>query len=383
MKKKINLIDLGKEYLYIKPHIDRALTSCLDSQNWILGPEVRELETKIAEYIGTRYAIGVASGTDALVLSLRALAIKLKGREYFNREDKIITTAFTFTATGDAILRAGATPLFVDIDPQTYNLNHLLVEECLNSKGASGVVGMIPVHLYGQACNMDKIMECARKYDLFVIEDTAQAFGGMWNGKKLGSIGMAGAFSFFPSKNLGGFGDGGMVVTNDPGTAELVRMLLKHGGKDKYNVDHLGYNSRLDTIQAAVLLVKLKYLDEFNQNRRRSAGAYEKYLHGVSAISLPICLPQAHHVYHQYTIRISDEKRSVFQRKLEENSIVSAVYYPVPLHKMKVFQNQSEIYAKLSETEKAVTQVLSLPIGALLEEEEIGFICDCIKGVQV
>lgn len=383
MKKKITLIELGKEYLYMKPHIDHALGSCLEAQNWILGPEVKELENKIAEYIGIKHAVGVASGTDALVLSLRALAIKLKGQEYFSRTDKIITTPFTFTATGDAILRAGATPLFVDIDPKTYNIDCVKLDEYLNSHGPSEIAGIIPVHLYGQACNMDKIMECARKYNLFVIEDTAQAFGGMWKGKKLGSFGMAGAFSFFPSKNLGGFGDGGMVVTNDPETAELVRMLLKHGGKDKYNVDHLGYNSRLDTIQAAVLLVKLKYLDEFNQLRRKSAGIYQKSLDGINAISLPKSLPEAHHVYHQYTIRISGDKRTVVQRKLEENSIASAVYYPVPLHRMKVFQNQSEVSGTLREAENSATQVLSLPIGPLLKEEEISFICACIKGVVV
>ncbi|MBU1852648.1 MAG: DegT/DnrJ/EryC1/StrS family aminotransferase, partial [Candidatus Omnitrophica bacterium] len=210
-------LDLKREYDYMTSDIDDAIRKCLGHQKWILGPEVSELEDKLALYLKVKHCIGVSSGTDALVLALRAQAIKLKGEEYFDRNDRIITTSFTFTATGDAILRSGATPLFVDIDPATYNIDTARIESYLTSslKAGNKIVGIIPVHLYGQSCDMDEITRIAEKYDLFVVEDVAQAFGGEWRGKKLGSIGDFGAFSFFPSKNLGGFGDGGLLATND------------------------------------------------------------------------------------------------------------------------------------------------------------------------
>ena len=254
--KPIPMLDLKLEYEYMKKDIDDAIARCLEHQRWILGPEVKALEDKIAGYLGVSNCVGISSGTDALVLGLRALALQRIEKEYWARNDKIITTPFTFTATGDAILRSGATPVFVDIDPGTFNIDPEKIEACLSSH--QGVVGIIPVHLYGQSCAMDRIMDLARQYNLFVLEDVAQAMGGMYNGRKLGSIGDMGAFSFFPSKNLGGFGDGGMVSTNDQELADLVRMLTKHGGKDKYNVAHIGYNARLDTLQAPVLLAKLK-----------------------------------------------------------------------------------------------------------------------------
>ncbi len=250
--KNIPMLDLKREYAYMKKDIDAAIKRCLDHQRWILGPEVKELEDNVATYLGVRHCVGTSSGTESLLLSLRALAIKLKGAEYFEKADQIITTPFTFTATGDTILRSGATPVFVDIDPVTFNIDPVKIREFLTRHSTLGarhsrVMGIMPVHLYGQSCNMDEIMKIAEEHNLFVLEDVAQAFGGMWKDKKLGSIGTVGAFSFFPSKNLGGFGDGGMVATNDAEVAELLRMLLKHGGRDKYNVDHIGYNARLDT----------------------------------------------------------------------------------------------------------------------------------------
>lgn len=317
----IPLLDLQEEYRYMLEDIDDAILKSVAEAKYILGPQVKELEDKIAKYFGVKHCIGASSGTEALVLSLRALAIKLKGQEYFDKTDEIITTPFTFTATGDAILRAGATPVFVDVDPITYNIDPVQIREYL-TRHSSHIVGIIPVHLYGQPCNMDEIMEIAKEYNLFVLEDVAQAFGGMWKDKKLGSIGTAGTFSFFPSKNLGGFGDGGMVSTNDGELAELTRMLLKHGGKDKYNVEHIGYNARLDTLQAAILLAKFKYIDEFNERRRKIAEIYTKELSGVSGLILPInnsSTPELSnsstsymndgHVYHQYTIRVNNGKR--------------------------------------------------------------------------
>lgn len=260
-------------------------------------------------------------------------------------------------------------------------------------------MGVIPVHLYGQSCQMDEIMDIAKEYNLFVVEDVAQAFGGMWYGsvgspQKLGSVGTTGCYSFFPSKNLGGFGDGGMVATNNEEIAELVRMLLKHGGKDKYNVDHIGYNARLDTLQAAIILTKVRYIDEFNERRRAIAEIYNKELMEIAGIVLPLTSHVSHspshvspltsyayHVYHQYTIKVKNSKRDDVQKYLKEKSISTMVYYPFPLHKMKVFEGRSKVSDLLENAEKASESVLSLPIEPLMDEEEIYYIIKTLKEV--
>jgi dTDP-4-amino-4,6-dideoxygalactose transaminase len=386
--KQIPMLDLKLEYEYMKEDVDEAIRKCLSHQKWIFGPEIEELENKISDYLGVKHCIGLSSGTDALVLSLRALAIKLKGQEYFDRTDEIITTPFTFTATGDAILRAGATPVFIDIDLTTYNIDPIKIRGYLVTRHpspvTSKVVGIIPVHLYGQASDIDEIMEMANEYNLFVLEDVAQAFGSMWRGKKLGSLGNAGAFSFFPSKNLGGFGDGGMVATDDQKIAELVRMLLRHGGRDKYNVDHIGYNARLDTLQAAILLAKFKYIDEFNKRRRKIAELYNKGLHGIDDLILPVGYEQSamsnqrYHVYHQYTIRT--ERRDDLQNYLKEKGVSTKIYYPYPLHKMKVFGGgRSKIGGALCNAERASINVLSLPIEPLQSEEDTTHVIEKIR----
>ncbi|BBO18596.1 glutamine--scyllo-inositol transaminase [Candidatus Brocadia pituitae] len=395
--KTIPILDLKKQYYYLIEDIDNAVLKNIADAKYILGSQVKELEDKIAGYIGVKHCIGMSSGTEALVLSLRALAIKLKGQEYFDKTDGIITTPFTFTATGDAVLRAGATPVFVDIDPITYNIDPAEIRECLKSEiqnPKSKIRGIIPVHLYGKPCNMDEIMDIAKEYNLFVLEDVAQAFGGTWRDKKLGSIGTAGTFSFFPSKNLGGFGDGGMVSTNDDELAELMRMLLKHGGKDKYNVDHIGYNARLDTLQAAILLAKFKFIDEFNAKRRSIAEVYNKELSGIGGLVLPgnNSTPQLSnsltqyftnvHVYHQYTIRVLNGKRDSLQKHLKEKGIDTMVYYPVPLHKMEVFDGRCRVNGGLKESEKAVKEVLSLPMEPLVGQETIMKVVETIKSHQ-
>lgn len=390
--KNIPMLDLKLEYEYMKADIDSAISKCLDHQKWIFGPEVKELEDKIAGYIGVKHCIGACSGTESLVLSLRALAIKLKGREYFDRTDEIITTPFTFTATGDAILRSGATPVFVDIDPVTYNIDPVKIREYLTSHSSpltahgSQVIGLLPVHLYGQSCHMDEIMAIANEFNLFVVEDVAQAFGGMWKGKKSGSIGTTGSFSFFPSKNLGGFGDGGMVSTNDDDIASLVRMLLKHGGKDKYNVDHIGYNARLDTLQAAVLLAKFKYIDEFNDRRRKIAEIYNDGLKGLKGLvlpdncELPVKSHELTHVFHQYTVRVLNRKRDELQSYLKEKGVSTMVYYPFPLHKMRVFgEERSKVPGSLEHAEKAAMEVLSLPAEPLMNREEMQDVIQAVK----
>jgi len=374
----VPMLDLKLEYGYMKKDIDAAIASCLEHQKWIFGPEVKELEDTVARFLGVKHCIGVSSGTEALVLSLRALAIKLKRQEYFEKTDEIITTPFTFTATGDSILRSGATPVFIDIDPATFNMNTNKIKDYLSSPAGAHVVGIIPVHLYGQACNMDNIMKIAKQHDLFVVEDIAQAYGGTWKHTKLGAIGTTGCFSFFPSKNLGGFGDGGMVSTNDDNIASLLRMLLKHGGKDKYNVDHVGYNARLDTLQAAVVLAKHKYIDEFNSKRKKIAEQYTSAFLDVKGLVAPASNANADHVYHQYTLRILYAVRDDFQRKLKDRGIDSMVYYPVPLHKMKVFEGKYKTGGGLSESEQAVREVVSLPIEPLQSEETTKYIADMV-----
>jgi len=382
--KQIPMLDLKRQYEYMKVDIDTAIKGCLDHQKWILGPEVKQLEDKLAAYLGVKHCVGACSGTDALVLSLRALAIKLKGREFFDKTDAIITTPFTFTASGDAILRAGATPVFVDIDPITFNIDTNKIREYLLARRPSSatlkVVGILPVHLYGLSCDMDEIMKISAEHGLFVVEDVAQAFGGAWKGRKLGSIGVTGAFSFFPSKNLGGFGDGGMIATNDDRLEELLRMLLRHGGKDKYNVNHIGYNARIDTLQAAVVLAKFKYLDEFNKRRRDIAGIYSDQLKNIENLSLPGSLPDAYHVYHQYTVFSAN--RDKLQQHLKDNGVSSMVYYPFPLHKMKVFERgRCVISGSLEHAENACRGVLSLPMEPLQDINDTSYVAERVKSL--
>lgn len=379
--RRIPMLDLTRETFAIYPKIEANIDRVVIKSNFILGEEVKELEEKIAGSIGTKCAVGVSSGTDALVLSLRALAIQRKHEEYWERSDLIITTPFTFTATGDAILRAGATPLFVDIDRDTYNLNPKLLKEAVKKYGKR-VKGIVPVHLYGQPCDMDEVMAVAQENRLFVVEDCAQSFGARWSGKQTGSFGDTGCFSFFPSKNLGGFGDGGMVTTNDEELAELVRMLLKHGGKDKYNVDHIGYNARLDTLQAAILLAKMEHVDELTERRRKIAEIYSTHLQTTGWVKVPTVQEKAHHVYHQYTIRVPEGKRDALQHVLKKKGIDTMVYYPVPLHRMKVFEKRCVAFGSLEESEKASQEVLSLPIEPLMCEEEILRVVKAIKEFQ-
>lgn len=384
-QKNISMLDLQEEYRYILEDIDDSVLKNIARAKYILGPEVNELEDKVAEYLGVKHCVGASSGTDALVLALRALAIKTKGQEYFDSSDLIITTPFTFTATGDTILRSGATPIFVDIDPVTYNIDPNKIREYL-TQHSTRVVGVLPVHLYGQSCQMDEVMSIAQEYNLFVVEDCAQAFGASWGGKRLGAIGTVGAFSFFPSKNLGGFGDAGMVSTNDDEIAELVRMLLKHGGKDKYNVEHIGYNARLDTLQAAILLAKLRYIDKFNSRRRRIAMLYSEGLKDVKDLVLPLAsdalspslLAINSHVFHQYTVRVLNRKRDLLLQHLKEKGIDSMIYYPIPLHKMKVFGGRSR-FNKATIGERASAEVLSFPIEPLMTEENILFVIRSIR----
>jgi len=367
----IPLVDLAKEYRNLMEEIDNAILQAVAEAKYILGPQVRELEEKIADYVGTKYAVGVSSGTDALVISLRALAIKNKKQEYWDKEDLIITTPLTFTATGDAILRAGATPLFVDIDPETYTIDPNQIEEAIK-KYEKKIKGILPVHLYGHPADMTAIMELSKKYDLFVVEDCAQSLGAKWEGKQTGSFGDAGAFSFFPTKPLGGFGDGGMISTDDEELYEIMLMLRKHGGKDKYNVEHIGYNSRLDTLQAAILLAKFPYLDQMNEKRRQIAKIYNEALNNVEWIKTPYEHPKAYHIYHQYTIRIIGKDRDQVRKFLRKQGIQTMVYYPIPLHKMPLFIGKTyKISDSITKVEQVCKEILSLGIHENIRLEQI------------
>ena len=378
---KVPILNLKRLHNSIKDEIYEAFDDVFSEQHFILGKQVKQFEERVSSYIGTKHAIGVASGTDALLLALKALSYKIHRREHFKAEDEIITTPFTFVATADTILLSGATPVFIDIDPYTYNINPENIREYL-SNNSSKVKAIIPVHLYGQACNMDEIMQTAKEFGVYVIEDVAQAFGGKWKDKKLGNFGIAGCLSFFPTKGLGGFGDGGMVVTNDKTIAEIVDMLRKHGGKDKYNVNILGHNSRLDTLQASILLRKLKYIDKWNQNKRKTAQVYSNELSGINDIILPVThnsLPITP-VYHQYTIRV--KKRDELQAYLKKKEIQTMVYYPISLHKQKLFDgrvNSVRKFGSLRNSELVTKQVLSLPIDPLQTEEETTYVVNIIK----
>ena len=377
----IPILDLSREYHLMMEEVDEALLSVAASSQFIMGAQVSEFEDQCAEYIASSHAIGTSSGTDALVLALRALAIQKKEAEFFASTDLVITTPFTFAATGDSILRAGATPIFVDIEPDGFNIDTINLQRLIDKKviDPNQVVGILPVHLFGNPCQLDNILNLANKYNWFVVEDVAQAFGATWKEQKLGSIGTIGTFSFFPTKNLGGFGDGGLVCTDDDNLAELVRMLLRHGGKDKYNVDHIGYNARLDTLQAAVLQVRLKYIDSFNHKRKQIAQAYDHSLSECPAIVTPKRQTDGYDVVHQYTIRINNSARDDLQKYLSKIGISSAVYYPMPLHKMGVFDQRSEVGGELKNAEKASGEVLSLPIEPLMTKNEIDQVTTGIK----
>jgi len=371
----IPMLNLKRQYDYMKKDIDDAISKCLNHQQWIMGPEVYDFEKNCSEFLGIKHCIGCSSGTEAIVLALRAIAIS-QGKEFFSKDDLIITTPFTFTATGDAILRSGATPVFVDIELNSFNIAPEKIKKYLENDKKKRVCGIVVVHLYGIPCNMDEICKLASEHGVFIIEDVAQAFGGKWKEKKLGTIGNAGAFSFFPSKNLGCFGDGGMVSTSDDKIAEIVRILIKHGGKDKYNVDFLGYNARLDTIQAAVLLARMKFVDEFNNRRKSIAKRYNNFLSEIKEIKTPEILEGS--VFHQYTIRVPEEKRDTLQKFLKEKGISTMVYYPVCLHEMKLFNNRA-IFENLSSAERVSRQVISLPIDPLMTEQEQDYVIANIK----
>ena len=358
------MVDLKIQYDALKAEIDAAVLDVLRSTAFILGPQGKALEQAVAAYHGVRFAVGVASGTDALHLALRAADIR--------PGDEVITTPFTFIATAEAISYIGAVPVFVDIRPDTFNLDVSQVETSITKRTRA----ILPVHLYGQAADMGPLMDIARKHRLKVIEDCAQSFGADYRGKKTGSIGEFGCFSFFPSKNLGCYGDGGMVITDDPALAERLQSLRNHGSKVRYYHDEIGYNSRLDEVQAAVLNVKFKKIDAFNAGRRRNAASYSKLL-SVPGIQVPYEHANGTHVYHQYTLRVRN--RDEVKKRLDEAKVSSMIYYPVPLHLQAAYRDLNRKEGSLPQAEQAAREVLSLPMYPELTDEQIQSVSDAVK----
>jgi dTDP-4-amino-4,6-dideoxygalactose transaminase len=347
--KMIPMLDVSWQYRQLKSEIDAVMQEVAERGRYILGPNVKALEKEIAEYCGCQFGIGVGNCTDALHLALRALRV--------GPGDEVITTPFTFVATTEAIGIVGATPVFVDIDPATYNIDVSKIEAAITPRTKA----IIPVHLYGQPCDMDPLMEVARKHGLKVVEDCAQALGATYRGKKVGSFGDVGCFSFFPSKNLSCMGDGGMCVTNDPDIAERIEMLRRHGGKIKYHHTEIGLNSRLDELHAAVLRVKFRKLDEWNSARIRVADTYDRLLEGMAGVEKPFRMPEAEHVFHQYTIRVPN--RDKVQARMKEFGVETMVYYPVPLHLQEVHAHLGYSEADCPEAVKAARECLSIPMG--------------------
>jgi len=350
---KVPLLDLKAQWATIREEALLAVTEVLDSQVCIGGPKVAELEQKIAAISDCKYAIGVSSGTDALLCSMMALGI--------GPGDEVITPPFTFFATVGSIVRTGATPVFVDIDQRTYNINPELVEKSLTPRTKA----IVPVHLFGQMCDMDPIMEIANRHHLYVIEDAAQSISATYKGRKAGSIGTVGCLSFFPSKNLGGAGDGGMIVTNDEPLYQKMVLLRNHGAKPKYFHKYVGGNFRLDPIQAAVLLVKLPHLDDWSEARRRHADYYSRRFVGA-AIVTPYVRPDCVSIYNQYVIRIPNRNR--VRQELTARGIGVEVYYPEPLHLQECLRSLADGGSQLSESERAAHEVIALPIYPELSE---------------
>jgi dTDP-4-amino-4,6-dideoxygalactose transaminase len=360
---KLQMVDVVGQYQTIKTDVDAAVHRVLDSGQFILGREVGELESAIAEYVGVRHALGCASGTDALQIALMALGI--------GPGDEVISTPFTFVATAETIGIVGATPVYVDIDPKTFNIDPAKIERAITPRTRA----IIPVHLYGQPADMDPIMEIARRRGLVVIEDAAQALGASYQGRKVCSLGHIGCISFFPSKNLGCFGDGGMVTTNDPELDAKMRIIAAHGSKIRYYHDVLGINSRLDTIQAAILNVKLKHLDRWNTARQQAAARYTALLAAVP-VTPPAVDSRGVHIFHQYTLRAP--RRDALAASLKEAGIPHAVYYPVPLHLQKAFASSGNKRGDFPITEQAAAEVISLPMHTELSEEQQRFVTDAI-----
>jgi dTDP-4-amino-4,6-dideoxygalactose transaminase len=363
----VPLLDLKAQYVGIKAEVLSAIEAVCDEQGFVLGPRVSAFEEATANYIGSRYAIGCASGSDALLLSLMAIGMK--------PGDEVITIPFTFFATAGAISRLGAKVMFVDIQPDTFNIDPALIEKAITPRTKA----IIPVHLFGQCADMPAINEIAERKNVKVIEDACQAIGAAQQGKRAGILGDTGCFSFFPTKNLGGFGDGGLITTNDKALADAMAMLRVHGSQARYLHDAVGINSRLDTLQAAVLQIKLKYLDQWTEGRRRNAERYRQLFartKHVDRVVLPPTRPGNFHVYNQFTVRAP--KRDELRSFLKEKGVGTEVYYPLPMHLQNCYRDLGHQKGAFPQSEQAAEEVMSIPIYAELTELQQSYVVEMI-----
>jgi dTDP-4-amino-4,6-dideoxygalactose transaminase len=359
----VPLLDLKPQYADLKTEIDEAVHRVLESTRFIGGPEVSGLEDEVARYCQCKHAVACASGTDALILALRALGV--------GPGDEVVTTGYSFFASAGTVVNVGAIPVFVDIDPRTYNIDAHRLEAAITSRTKA----VIAVHLYGQCCDLTAVKAVCEKHRLFLIEDAAQAIGAEWEGRRAGSIGDIGCFSFFPSKNLGAAGDGGMLSTQDDALAERLRLLREHGAKPKYYHSIVGTNSRLDALQAAILRVKLRHLDRWSEARAKNAALYDQLLEG-SPVGRPFRDARARHIYNQYVIRSA--ARDALRQHLAERGVGTEIYYPVPLHLQQCFATLGYKTGDLPQSEAAARETLALPIFPELTEEQIRYVAATI-----
>jgi dTDP-4-amino-4,6-dideoxygalactose transaminase len=363
-KMTVPLLDLKAQYTAIRQEVDDAVRRVMESTRFIGGPEVTGPEEEVARYSQSPHGIGCASGTDALLLSLKALGI--------GPGDEVVTSAYSFFASAGTIANAGATPKFVDIDPRTYNLDPHRLEAAITPRTKA----VVPVHLYGQCCDLTVVKSVCDKHQCFMIEDAAQAIGAEWEGKRAGSIGDFGCFSFFPSKNLGGAGDGGMIVARDAELADRVRLLREHGARPKYYHALVGTNSRLDALQAAILRVKLRHLDRWSEARAKNAALYHQLFEG-SRVGRPYRDPRARHIYNQYVIRT--DRRDELKQHLADRGIGTEVYYPVPLHLQQCFAGLGYRAGDMPQSEAAAHETLALPIYPELGEDRLRYVAQAVR----
>ncbi len=362
---KVPLLDLKLQYAQIKEQVVPEVLEIFESQKFILGPKVENLEQEISKYIGSKHAIGCSSGTDALILALMAADVK--------QGDEVITTPYTFFATAGSISRVGAKTRFVDIEPDTYLMRVDQIEELITEKTKA----IMPVHLFGQCVDMDPLMEISKSYNIPIIEDAAQAIGSKYNDIQAGCFGHTGCFSFFPSKNLGCFGDGGLVSTNDDAVNDRIKGLRIHGGKIQYHHQEVGLNARLDAIQAAIVSIKLPLLDKWTQGRRKNANTYNELFKDNKNIITPVEKPNRYHIYNQYVIRVPN--RDALKAHLEEKGIGCAVYYPLSLHQQPCFADLGYRTGDFPESEKAADSTIALPIFSELTEEQIEYVAETVN----
>ncbi|WP_291285068.1 DegT/DnrJ/EryC1/StrS family aminotransferase [Flavobacterium sp.] len=372
MTESIQMVDLKTQYHHIKNEIDQAVINCIESTAFINGPAVKEFQSNLESYLGVKHVIPCANGTDSLQIAMMALGLQ--------RGDEVICPSFTYVATAEVIGLLGLVPVMVEVDSNTFNITAEIIEKAITSKTKA----IVPVHLYGQSCDMEPIMELAKRHNLFVIEDNAQAIGATYtfsNGTKAktGTIGHIGSTSFFPSKNLGCYGDGGALMTNDDELALKMRMIANHGQEKKYFHKVLGCNSRLDTIQAAILNIKLRYLDDYSEARNRMASFYDSAFTHISDLDIPTRQFNSSHVFHQYTLKVKNGRRNELQKFLSEKGIPSMIYYPLPLYKQDAFCEFVDSNFRLPITESLCEEVISLPVHTEMNLETMEYICNNVK----